>query len=372
MDYDPHAAGAPMAPSPRGSEADAVQRRSTVQTSVLDAAAANEEKPVRCAKFRAQELWAWKPVWSPQVVYMMYLIVAVIFIPLGVVVFVQSNRLSATPRWRYDKVPACDVGNSSSLDTSRSCVLRFDVDKNMTAPSYFYYGIVNFYQNARTYASSRSDAQLRGDKREPSTDECDPLTRDQNNTGNVIVPCGLVAASRFNDTLELCRDIACQDPVNVTKKGIAWDIDVNTRFVGSDEKFTPEQNALIRDEDFMVWMRLSAYRNWKKLYRIISEDLPAGQYYVRINATYPVESFDGEKFFFLSETTWFGGPNDFLGYAYIVTGGIALLLAILFFIGSRYIVDGELPPETTVSGEGFVKNPFIPTYAPGADNDDDP
>lgn len=285
----------------------------------------------------------------------MYLIVAVVFIPVGVLVFVQSSDLFASPRYRYDNVTACDVNNQTGPPVPKTCTIRFTVEKNVTAPAYFYYGLVNFYQNARTYVTSRSDEQLRG-KNAANTGTCDPL--EKNPAGNVIVPCGLIANSFFNDSFQLCRDSRCQQPLTLNSTGIAWDVDRDRRFLGSDS-YTDEENALITSEDFMVWMRLATYRNWKKLYRIIETDMPAGEYFVRINANYPVESFKGEKFFFLSETSWFGGPNQALGICYIAVGAAALLVAISFAIRARLATNMDLPAETTVNLDGFVKHPLI-------------
>lgn len=290
----------------------------------------------------------------------MYLVVAAIFIPLGVLVFVQSSNLYASPLIRYDNEPLCNVGYQTLNGETRSCRIRLVVDKNVSAPAYLYYGMVNFYQNARTYVSSRSDEQLRGDA-DPDTSTCDPLETFPN--GSTIVPCGLVANSRFNDTFELFRDDALLSPLTLNGSGIAWSVDRDTRFLGAPNN-TAAQNASIENEDFMVWMRLAAYRNWKKLYRVIDDGLEEGNYTVRINASFPVESFDGEKFFFVSETTWFGGPNEALGITYIAVGGVALVLAIAITVRSRASVELDMPEETTVFLDGLVKDPFVPGSAP--------
>ncbi|KAI0562496.1 hypothetical protein FGB62_59g14 [Gracilaria domingensis] len=319
---------------------------STRASEYLAEAVEEDERPIRCAKFRQQELWAWKPVWTPRVVFIMYFVVAVIFLPLGAVIFVQSSRLESTPRFRYDNRGSCNIGDTSSTETVGTCRIRFDIERKVEAPSYFYYGLVNFYQNARTYVTSRSDDQLRGTNN-PDTGTCDPL-ENVPGTNQPLVPCGLVANSQFNDTLRLCFDAECEQEVDLKDTGIAWDVDRETRFLGNNESFTDEQNERIRSEDFMVWMRLAAYRNWKKLYRIIPTDLEPGSYYVQIESRFPVSSFDGEKFFFISETTWFGGPNRTMGISYLVVGGVALILAITIMIRSRITPDLDLPPETTV------------------------
>jgi len=298
------------------------------------------------AKFRQQELWAWKPVWSPQVVVIMYLIVAVLFIPIGVAVLIQSQRMVRTDRRRYDNLPGCNVGVESNTTTFNVCTVPVDIDRDIEGRSYMYYGLANFYQNARNYEKSRSFEQLRGEEvTEAQLEDCDPAIRDD--SGNFLTPCGLIANSQFNDSFILCRDENCNDRVFLNDTGIAWDIDREKRFRPSESN-TEAQNDLIRSEDFMVWMRVSTYRDWKKLYRIIEEDLPAGRYYVQVNASFPVESFDGEKFFFIAETKWFGGSNTALGISYLVVGGVALIFAIGFFVQSRATPDMDLPPETTV------------------------
>lgn len=335
------------APSPRQSNFNAdgeLDARAPLQA-VASALESAESKPVRCAKFRQQELWAWKPVWSPTVIVIMYALVAVIFIPLGIVLFVQTSRMFSSPLRRYDG-GSCQVGNETTADTpAKQCMIRLSIDKNVTAPSYFYYGITNYYQNARTYVSSRDDQQLRGNTN-TSSDTCDPLRT--NAAGEDLNPCGLIANSVFNDTFTLCKDQSCSQPVTLNSTGIAWDVDKETRFMSSFS------------EDFMVWMRVAAYRNWKKLYRIIEDDLPVGEYWIHIDSKYPVSGFDGKKFFFISETSWFGGPNLPLAISYIVVGCVGLLVAIFFGIRSRMVQPMELPPTTSVYLEGLVKNPIEP------------
>lgn len=259
--------------------------------------------------------------------------------------------MESSSRFRYDNNGDCDIGELSSLSTEGNCVIKFNITRSVTAPSYFYYGLANFYQNARTYVTSRSDEQLRGQDN-PDISTCEPLEKDDD--GETLVPCGLVANSQFNDSFKMCFDADCDREVELNENGIAWDVDRETRFLGNNGSFSQEENERIRDEDFMVWMRTAAYRNWKKLYRIIQTDLEPGVYYVQIKSRFPVKSFDGQKFFFISETTWFGGPNRTMAIAYLVVGGVALMLSILILIRSRITPDLDLPPETTVQLDGLV------------------
>jgi len=52
--------------------------------------------------------------------------------------------------------------------------------------------------------------------------------------------------------------------------------------------------------------------------------------------TFPVAGFEGEKWIVLSTTSWLGGKNAFLGYAYIVVGVICLVLCAAFFFKAKF------------------------------------
>jgi hypothetical protein len=80
-----------------------------------------------------------------------------------------------------------------------------------------------------------------------------------------------------------------------------------------------------------VWMRTSALPKFRKLYGVIEEDLQVEETIsIFITNNYNTYGFGGKKSIVLSTTTWLGGKNDFLGYAYIVTGSLSIFMAILF------------------------------------------
>merc|ERR1711988_19946 len=107
--------------------------------------------------------------------------------------------------------------------------------------------------------------------------------------------------------------------------------------------------ADVANEEFIVWMRTSGLPEFRKLHRIIEEDLNKGDK-VRfvVNNVFPVSGFDGEKKIVLSTTEWIGGKNQFLGWAYVVVAIICILLAVAFAV-KQYI-----HPRNAASSEDVI------------------
>eukprot|EP01116_Phalansterium_solitarium_P004210 TRINITY_DN15136_c0_g1_i1.p1 TRINITY_DN15136_c0_g1~~TRINITY_DN15136_c0_g1_i1.p1 ORF type:complete len:321 (+),score=82.40 TRINITY_DN15136_c0_g1_i1:145-963(+) len=250
--------------------------------------------------------------------------VGIVFIPIGVVIFLASNQVVEVSQ-RYDA--DCTLGTV--------CKINLHLPHTMKEPVYMYYKLDNFYQNHRRYVKSRNDKQLRG---EPVTNfadlaDCDPR-RSLNNDGSqsssdFYLPCGLIAYSMFNDTFQLARND--KTPITLRKDGIAWPSDMETRF-HNPSRSVPGVRVIsdFEDEDFANWMRNAGLPSFRKLYRIIDEDLPAGNYTVRIANNYPVSSFSGQKSVVLSTSSWIGGKNPFLGYAFIIIGSLCFVLGVVF------------------------------------------
>ncbi|NWS36646.1 CC50A protein, partial [Polioptila caerulea] len=255
----------------------------------------------------------------------------------------------------WDSTPPC------------TCTINFTLEHSFESNVFMYYGLSNFYQNHRRYVKSRDDSQLNGDNSSllnPSK-ECEPY---RTNEDKPIAPCGAIANSMFNDTLELYRiDNDTRTPITLIKKGIAWWTDKNVKFrnpTGDGNNLTalfqgttkpvnwpkpvymldsePDNNGFI-NEDFIVWMRTAALPTFRKLYRLIERKnnfqptLQAGKYSLDIAYNYPVHSFDGRKRMILSTISWMGGKNPFLGIAYITVGSICFFLGVvLLFIHHKY------------------------------------
>ncbi|XP_051951749.1 transmembrane protein 30Ab [Xyrauchen texanus] len=341
-------------------------------SAVLGGTAIRTKKPDNTA-FKQQRLPAWQPILTAGTVLPAFFVIGLIFIPIGIGLYVTSNNIKEieidyTGTEMSSPCFNCSQSYSWNSTTPCKCVLAFSLDQPFESNVFMYYGLSNFYQNHRRYVKSRDDSQLNGDERslkEPSK-ECDPYGTNDNKP---IAPCGAIANSMFNDTL----DLFYMDPngtkiqIPLIKKGIAWWTDKHVKFRnpgGSNPNLTAvftdtvkpinwripvyeldkdqENNGFI-NEDFIVWMRTAALPTFRKLYRIIQKKnnitptLPRGSYTLEITYNYPVRSFEGRKRMILSTISWMGGKNPFLGIAYMTVGSICFFLGVvLLFIHHKY------------------------------------
>ncbi|GAB1211085.1 hypothetical protein ATERTT37_000197 [Aspergillus terreus] len=264
----------------------------------------------------------------------------------------KSSDSDYTPTWQRL------TSNNSTI-----CRLTFKIPEDMGPPVYMYYRLTNFYQNHRRYVKSLDVDQLKGkplDNNTIGSSSCDPLRLDP--SGKAYYPCGLIANSLFNDTINspewLNGDGDSAEPYVMSNKNIAWDSD---KQLIKKTQYTPDQVVpppnwrerypngyadgipnLNEDEEFMVWMRTAALPTFSKLSRRNDTvKMSAGIYRLDIVDRFPVTEYSGTKSILLSTRTVVGGQNPFMGIAYVVVGGICVLLGALFTLAHLIRPSGD-------------------------------
>uniref|UniRef100_A0A8C6UGQ7 Cell cycle control protein n=1 Tax=Neogobius melanostomus TaxID=47308 RepID=A0A8C6UGQ7_9GOBI len=304
-----------------------------------------ENRPDNTA-FTQQRLPAWQPILSAGIVIPLFVLVGLAFIGIGVALFVTSRNLHVLEVWK-----------NNLLWLNMALYVFFSPQ----GPVFFYYGLTNYFQNQRAYGVSKDYNQLSGDldyftfffSIVPDS-TCKPYRYDVNN--KPIVPCGSLANSMFNDTFNLYQmKNGVKEEVPLDGKGISWWTDYNIKY--RNPSVNPLRNAFngtvkplywskpayeldptdtanngFINQDFLVWMRRSALPNFRKLYRRITDGLPAGNYSLEISYNYPVIAFDGKKKVAFSNVSWMGGKNEFLGIAYLVIGSLCLVMSVVMLI----------------------------------------
>ncbi|KAF9907291.1 hypothetical protein BX616_000471 [Lobosporangium transversale] len=346
-------------------------------------------KPANTA-FKQQRLKAWQPILTPKTVLPTFLLVGILFAPLGGLLlwasdtvaevnidytqcdkvgptFVQVPQDSYSVNFpgssgdgvppEYKSIPAVGSGNGETWQT-RKCTIKFNLPVTLKKPVFVYYRLTNFYQNHRRYVKSLDAKQLSGAPRsvaELNGGSCEPLAIvKENGVDYPIYPCGLIANSIFNDTLGLFLYPSDSNTNNnksyiLTDTGISWSSDQKkygppgytdlsmvrpppnwAKYKKGYSAQTPPINPS-EDEHFQVWMRTAGLPNFRKLYsKNEQDDLLSGTYTIDIDMNYNVTSYGGTKSLVISTVSFMGGRNPFLGIAYIVVGVLCVVLGLLF------------------------------------------
>jgi hypothetical protein len=344
--------------------------------------------------FRQQRLKAWQPILTPKTVLPLFFAIGIIFAPIGGLLLYASAQVqeiildytncfedAGLGEGNYITMPPNLIttafkhnSTSSSAATwsrktiqyayaadviiqTTQCSIRFTIPSDMSPPILYYYRLTNFYQNHRRYVKSFNGDQLQGKAVSAGTingSDCAPLT----SVGDKpYYPCGLVANSVFNDTfynpvlLNVPNSSADNQTYYMTNSsGISWESDKalygNTSYRWDEVSVPPNwverypngysdnyHPNLVTDEGFQVWMRTAGLPTFSKLaQRNDTATMISGQYQIDIDHHFNVIEYGGTKAVIISTRTVMGGKNPFLGIAYVVVGGICIVLGALFTV----------------------------------------
>lgn len=288
----------------------------------------------------------------------------------------SSEPIQATWAWQEGAKVNITSGikqqTSVELDTN-VCHIEFNLPETLKGPVLFYYYLENFYQNHRRYVESFDPDQLDGKAQSYSQihdSKCTPLYGEKRDgVQKPYYPCGLIANSLFNDTFN--SPVMLNPPNgkgNETRvyemqnnTDIAWDSDkalyASTKYKPSDVIPPPNwakryPNQTYTDEHpppdienweaFQVWMRTAGLPTFSKLYqRNDNEPMEKGRYRLTVHYRFPTIEYKGKKSILITTRTVMGGRNPFLGIAYIVVGGLCIVLGAVFtathLIKPRYV-----------------------------------
>ncbi|KAG0617230.1 hypothetical protein M758_5G175000 [Ceratodon purpureus] len=324
-----------------------------------------ESRRPKYTKFSQQELSACKPLLTPMCIVFVYIAIGVACIPVGIITL-QASLSVVELKFRYDTICVMKYATATNpmltdeaksefmqdYNKRKNCTISIDVTKYMKQPIYIYYQLGNYFQNHRRYVKSMSERQLQG--LPPSKVDLNNCKPQDMVGGRVIVPCGMVAWSLFNDTFDISTNAFYTEEgtLFVNKTAISWKSDREERFNNTifpssnfvNNNRTTVVNAsqiggsylnnsqpLSMDENLIVWMRIAALPTFRKLYGRIETDLhPGTTLTFNINNFYNTYGFRGSKALILSTTSWIGGKNHFLGFSYLIVGCACILIGFIF------------------------------------------
>eukprot|EP00092_Neocalanus_flemingeri_P021504 GFUD01023322.1.p1 GENE.GFUD01023322.1~~GFUD01023322.1.p1 ORF type:complete len:372 (+),score=104.06 GFUD01023322.1:91-1206(+) len=332
--------------------------------------------------YQQQTSSVWTPEYTVHTMWGPFLVMGCVMLVLGGgLLYVQGGYNEV--EWDYTDCICRGTGMNATdyLQTSKpsgpcKCIKELNITEENNQAKWdrdilLYYELENFHQNHRQYADSRDDKQLNGDRLRsdgfpdlPFSDCEDPHNNVYDNLTEKtlpIVPCGSIANSLFNDTVRLFfRDsFGRYRPVSLLNTGIAMPFDkkrfnnpVNdmelkkmlenkiakprdwTKQLWELDPTNPSNNGL-ENEDLIVWMRVSALANFRKLWRRVDHDdqehtelkdglNTAYPYFLEIEYNYDVSGFNGRKKVIIARDNEFGAKNTAMGW-------IAISAAIFFF-----------------------------------------
>ena len=199
--------------------------------------------------------------------------------------------------------------------------LEIPYNSNLSIPIEFtnnnlniYIQLAGFYQSYLGYAKSISYNQLKG-KATMDVSDCYPLEGGD----RIYYPCGLIANSYFQDEISILDSdgnnvISVDDIAWPSERNLIKPTEYNLDQIESPplwQEYTEVPN-LSGDQRLINWLNISSFPTFRKLWGKAAVD---GSYTLNVVS----KSKFGTKSIVLSENSWIGTKNTFLGVFMIVT-----------------------------------------------------
>lgn len=302
-------------------------------------------------RFKQQQLKSWQHYWTPLCLIITYFIISLVFIIIGIA-FIICSFSRKECKISYENFDSSSFTLEINESTCTGPSRPFQRD------TYVYYELHSFFQNHKSYLTSKSHSQLMGRiyTKEQDVFLCKP--RISNSDGKILHPCGLIAYSIFNDTFTLYKDRDLKELIEIddSKEAITWLNDYNKYKNPSETEMEKNKSKVdfwllddhykkilnmndktgygVENSHFVVWMKTASLANFRKKYGKVNAtgelQLPI---YVNIKNNFPVQNFKGKKWFVIAESSLFiNEKNKSVGIIYLILGSISLFVTISLLI----------------------------------------
>mmetsp|Transcript_833 Transcript_833/g.1219 ORF Transcript_833/g.1219 Transcript_833/m.1219 type:complete len:341 (-) Transcript_833:54-1076(-) len=326
----------------------------------------------KVSAYYQQNLASKSVAFVPRTIAIIYFLIGITFIILGSISLVE-NKKAIEYVYTYDgenvESEDCKITVSNS---AKVCNFTIEISEDMPSPLMVFYELDNFYSNHRKYVQSFSQSQLTGSEL-TDLSECIPLEKNETG-GTALSPCGLIANTMFNDVISITSG------ATMDETGIAWKTDFDKFSQPSDFAATecpsgdcvgclqsafdpseaydlcgtaedrggnifafwyPNESSTqylyetfpsivsplegVKNEHFLVWMRVAGLDKFRKPYGRIEQALSAGDTVdFSIVNNFVVESFEGSKSIVLAHMGSLGGSNNYWVVSFFTMGGVVL------------------------------------------------
>uniref|UniRef100_A0A7S3K580 Uncharacterized protein n=1 Tax=Aureoumbra lagunensis TaxID=44058 RepID=A0A7S3K580_9STRA len=361
----------------------------------------SSRRPPPEESWRQQAIPSFRPLITRDVVMLSFFVFGVISLAVGWILKSVADEQVFQKKVQYGGSGSGSTEcNIDSANEGRVCNVTIKANHRMNSPVYVYYELENFYQNHQRYLGSLDSDQLLGEnKKKGDLSSCSPLKKNgskvlspcgliANSMFNDVITLknddldmrenkiawrsdkkkkfkqpkhfdwAFTNDDISNCILSTCPDYICEDAgVHTGCKGYicnGGDFDDGKCAKGQSTVFYYRKSDYyqflyqtfpdiisplvgVKNEHFIVWMRLGGLSDFRKLYGRITDTVHEGTELVfQIVNNFQVDSFDGKKYLIVSTTSTLGANLSALWTAWLAFGASSTTLALAIFIKTRF------------------------------------